>query len=1197
MQKGHVVSTHSASSFSVELACDPRRSVIVSACAGSGKTWLLVARMVRLLLSGAKPQEILALTFTRKAAQEMRDRLYGVLEEFSKSSDAQLMLSLRERGLSEVEARQLLPIAKALYAKVLSSPQGVVIDTFHGWFGRLLAAAPVSSDIQPGFGLREDAKRLQEECLEDWWSNLPADIRPHYDFLLNRLGASETQKFVMGNYSLFKQRGAWAFFVKNCQAHGITPIEQLKKCLPRLSEANPLEAVWNAANAKNDLEFLYQCFISGNATESTYAPIIQRAILHKAGGGEVLQIAPILESVFLTQSQSNRSSNDKASGDLKAYLKKSGLLAREAEHIAYKQTWAAAFLAYVEWQKEQEAYALNEAWFVMSAAMMNHLNASKDAMRVRDFDDLEIGVANLMADSAHAAYLQARLDAKYKHILVDEFQDTNPLQWQILRAWLEGYGGDESRPTVFIVGDPKQSIYRFRRADPRLFVSAQTFLCDELDAVSLNQNTTRRNSQAVNAAVNAVFGLDALPLGYPFTPQKTIWQAPASAGLPVDGVASQAEVAYLNHGEAYLLPLIARNEQGREPRIGNAFEQSIVDVQETVDVSQRYFEAQQVASLIHYLMRNRQVVDRENGSAIWRNARASDFLLLVKRRKYLPQYERALREAGLAFESSRLGGLLHTLEVDDLIALLTVLLTPHHDLPLAQVLRSPLFGLAEYHMQGLAKAVSVHQLVSWWDALQLSEDPHLLRAARYLEHWRLLSQRLPVHDLLDCIYQESDLRMKYARSAQSLARAQVLANLDAFLELALNQDGGRYPSLGRFIDDINAIRLGFDDETPDEGDVDIEVDIAGLDHDSEMSDEDRSKRIRLMTVHGAKGLEAPFVIMLDANHTEGKMEHRGVLLDWPPEQMSPTHLSMYTSGTLGSVRNAIRESEINIAQKENWNLLYVAMTRAQQGLWISGVAKAPAKNNPMGLDEKSWYGKAVLAQLPLLDIKAEQMSVSPQSLLADADSEWGDGSVFVMNDFQLSWDEARQSHQDKVVAIEDGVSSLINEADALLMPNPELLEAGVHFHLLLERLTPQINSAGGTCGVDSALALPNCDALAQWLKIDTVKAQATLDRVKAVMNAEVLRPYLSNGGWVQAWNELDIVSQSGKSFRLDRLVEFSDRLVVLDFKLTIPGEGSPNERQYREQLKHYAQELARIRPDKPVEAYLISAKGEIEAIR
>ena len=101
-----------------------------------------------------------------------------------------------------------------------------------------------------------------------------------------------------------------------------------------------------------------------------------------------------------------------------------------------------------------------------------------------------------------------------------------------------------------------------------------------------------------------------------------------------------------------------------------------------------------------------------------------------------------------------------------------------------------------------------------------------------------------------------------------------------------------------------------------------------------------------------------------------------------------------------------------------------------------------------------------------------------------------------------------------MVAIEDGVSSLINEADALLMPNPELLEAGVHFHLLLERLTPQINSAGGTCGVDSALALPNCDALAQWLKIDTVKAQATLDRVKAVMNAEVLRPYLSNGGWV-----------------------------------------------------------------------------------
>ena len=155
------------------------------------------------------------------------------------------------------------------------------------------------------------------------------------------------------------------------------------------------------------------------------------------------------------------------------------------------------------------------------------------------------------------------------------------------------------------------------------------------------------------------------------------------------------------------------------------------------------------------------------------------------------------------------------------------------------------------------------------------------------------------------------MRIKYAVSAQNLARAQVLANLDAFLELALNQDGGRYPSLSRFIDEINAMRRGDDDETPDEGDVELESEseiddnIGEVDLESEMSEEDQHRRVRLMTIHGAKGLEAPFVFMLDANNTEWRAPHRGVLLDWLPEDTSPNHLSLYTSKTLTGERSAV----------------------------------------------------------------------------------------------------------------------------------------------------------------------------------------------------------------------------------------------------------------------------------------------------
>jgi ATP-dependent helicase/nuclease subunit A len=781
-----------------------------------------------------------------------------------------------------------------------------------------------------------------------------------------------------------------------------------------------------------------------------------------------------------------------------------------------------------------------------------------------------------MADSANAAYLQSRLDAKYKHILVDEFQDTNPLQWQILRAWLEGYGQDESKPTVFIVGDPKQSIYRFRRADPRLFNDAQAFLVKEMNAASLNQNTTRRNAPKINEAVNQIFGTEQLPESYPFTAQNTLWKAPAE---------NTADAPYSKEGEAYLLPLVKYEAEELEQRAGNAFEEAIVDARQTADVTQRYVEGQQVSSLIQHLIQTRPVVDRVNGKEVWRKARESDFLLLVKRRKYLPQFERALREAGLAFESSRLGGLLNTLEIDDLIALLTVLVTPRHDLPLAQVLRSPIFAFTESQMQTLAKSMGSNQYRSWWDALQDSPDIGLMQAARYLEHWRMLGERLPVHDLLDRIYQESDLRIKYASASQEIARAQVLANLDAFLELALNQDGGRYPSLGRFIEEINTIRRGDDDETPDEGDVEADADLVELDEESELSEEDKNKRVRMMTIHGAKGLESPFVIMLDANHTEGKADHRGVLLDWPPESESPSHLSMYTSATLTNPRNEVRERELLIAKNENWNLLYVAMTRAKQGLWISGVAKPPTAKNPIGLDERSWYGRAMLGQLSIFeDQPALLKNISP----ALTSQKTGNSKDFMMDDFEVSWDAAKASHEQQLKDIESGVTLEVFQDEDGTPNNSKILEEGVHFHRLLEHLTHQ----SGASSPESMSA----DQVARWLGISSELANKALDQANTVLNAQELQPYLTKNKWVQAWNEMDVVSLDGRSFRLDRLVEFDDHLAILDYKLTIPEVGSEAHNKYRAQLNNYKQELARIRPDKPAKAFLISSKGDLKEV-
>jgi len=1176
--------------FDYPVACNPNNSVIVSACAGSGKTWLLVARMVRLLLAGAKPQEILALTFTRKAAQEMRDRLYGLLEQFSQMDDDQLIHELTLRGLDDAQAKQLLPQARALYLKVLMSPQAIVIDTFHGWFGRLLGAAPISAEVQPGFNLREDAKRLQEECMQDWWGDLPADLKKHYDVLLKEFGAFETDKFLMGNYSLFKQRGAWTFFLASCKAKGISPVDALAQCLPNLSLPNPLEEFWRRPGTKADLQVMLDCFSNGTATQKKRVPLIQMVIALHAAGQSIEEIADAWQSCFLTKTTSTPLDDiAKISAPMQKHLAAIG--GDPIQITSIRNAWVDAYQAWFIWQNDQDAYAINAAWFAMSEAMLGHMQKSKESMRVRDFDDLEIGVSQLMADPANAAYLQARLDAKYSHILIDEFQDTNPLQWQILRSWLDGYGQDGSRPSVFIVGDPKQSIYRFRRADPRLFDSARAFLTSTLQAKDLQKNTTRRNATAINEAVNSIFLMDVVPPTYVFAKQDTDWKA------PLEGI---AEHEFAIQGEAKLLPLIERIEQVQLDRTGSALDNPIEDAGLTVGVQQRYWEGQQVSRLIHHVLATRQVIDRKDGKEYWRPARGSDFILLVKRRAYLSQFERALREAGLAYDSSRLGGLLNTLEIDDLIALLTVLVSPRHDLPLAQVLRSPIFSFTEQQMQVLSSHVgesySQHESqaqaqASWWDALQSSSDIKIQKAARYLERWRGLGEVLPVHDLLDLIYQESNLRVSYAVASQNLARAQVLANLDAFLELALNQDGGRYPSLSRFIEEINAMRQGDDDETPDEGDVEAEAeeDIGEVDIDGEMSEEDQHKRVRLMTIHGAKGLEAPFVIMLDANHTEWKAPHRGVLLDWSPEETSPGHLSLYTAKSLTEKRKAIYQKENEVSQNENWNVLYVAMTRAQQGLWISGVQSHIRD----GIHQKSWYGRALAAGMETLDpTQLSEVPVQETQKMVSSNSNHN-SEPFQMDHFQLSWDAAKQSHQETIANIESGALAVATKAkekaQAAEQPDPEILEEGTHFHKLLEFLTAHSGNTVNT-------PMPSEQELMNWLGIDQAHAKKLMERVQLVMDTPKLKPYLTDNQWVQAWNEIDIADEQGRSYCMDRLVEFEDHLAILDYKLTLPEVGSEAHDKYRAQLNNYKQELGRIRPDKPAKAYLISAKGEIAEV-
>lgn len=1141
-------------------ACNPVNSVVIEACAGSGKTWLLVSRIFRLLLSGVKPQEILAITFTRKAAQEMKARLEKFLEEIEGLSDAELMAELSMRGVETQEALELLPKARGLFETILSDPKKISIDTFHGWFSRICQAAPVGVGVPQGATLREDVKRLLDDSLASWWSQLGeakggfAQLRTYYEELLSYLSPMAVEKILTSGSGIVHQRAAWMRFVMNCQRAGINPLSVVKEKLPLVGLQDPLEKAIEANLNWRELPIIAKLLQQGGANDIKYGQAIAEGCAAFESGNSLDVVAQKLHSGFLTGDFTLYSTIDKCSGAVQKYLKASSNEAWLDQIPAIRIMWGEILISRQEWLKQNQLFAINRAWMALGESMSNHYQEAKEFSRVQDFSDLEWQASRLMEDESSSAYLQARLDARYKHILIDEFQDTNPLQWQILQGWLAGYGASGHPPKIFIVGDPKQSIYRFRGADARLFDVVKDVLSKDFEAKCLNYDDTRRNSNGVLDAVNKVFE-PLIEIAYPYRTQTTLWK-------PSEGSADL--------GAAYRLPLIAYEEAQPEPLERAALSHSMPERNNVVPAVQRYKEALRVGNLIREFQRTKIVFDEQDGKRISRPAQWGDFLILIKRKRYLPEIEKAFRELGLPCDSPRQGGLLQTLEADDLGCLLEVLLTPANDLALAQVLRSPIFSIDEVELQALADQYKKDRH-SWWQALAKINLPRLKEAYLKIKSWMDMSQKLPVHDLLDHIYDDGNVRYQYAISSPALERERVLSNLDAFLVLALDVDGGRYPSLSRFIEELRSLKRGYQEESPDEGDS-IEVDA---EDSTEAANSDLPGVIRLMTIHSAKGLEAPFVFLLDTNTDPNNKDHSGMVIDWDPQASAPSLVCAYaTKLSAAGIEDALKK-EATIASQESWNLLYVAMTRAKQELYISGVAGKSKSEESNGLSKNSWYSHLSAVGIAIFENEPECTSV-----IASLPQDLNRTDAFSFQDFgHGTWRAPTES-----VLFEKQLDS-IGQVDS------ENLDLGTALHLVLQHLSPgQGNVSKGR--IDSL----DSERLANWLNLPLVRVREAVRIAKNILGAENLTQYFDPDSYLEAWNELDVLDDANRLFRIDRLVELKDHLMILDYKLSIPSPESELFAKYQAQIRNYKVLLQRLRHDKSIRACLIDQMGNLVEI-
>jgi ATP-dependent helicase/nuclease subunit A len=1089
-------------SLDTAAALDPARSVVVEACAGSGKTWLLVSRMLRLLLAGAEPSELLAITFTRKAAQEMTDRLHEWLQLLALADDPTVRIFLRERAVPDGAIEALLPRARGLLETVLTAQPGPTVTTFHGWFLDLLKRAPLEAGLPWGAPLLERTRQLQDEMRDRLlakWASAPDS--PEGAALLAMLADIGEHNLRALLKHFVDARAEWWAYTDEAPDPVAHALKQLRPGLHADLDSDPVAAFWADETMAARVKRVGLALEKGGKSERDRAPEIQRSLGLPPDDAHAALMKHLMTAGKRRKKQATRELEKALSAELEPYLRDLDTLETALETIAAIQV-------------DQRIWALNRHGLLLGHSLLAAYQDAKAQQGVIDFADAEWQACRLLRSEEHAPALALKLDARYRHLLLDEFQDTNPLQWQALSTWLLEARGANSAMTVFMVGDPKQAIYRFRRGEARVFDAAAEFLHTYFDAARFSTDMTRRLAPDVVKAINPVFSGVAGFAEHTHAPQNENRPA-ALRCLPVKVEKIQAEaVDGLPHAETPI-------HYAASGQVWSRMRNPLTTPQPEADDRAVHAEARQFARVLRDEVLGRWgVADKKNGAL--RAARPGDIMALVRRRTHLHLYERELEAAGIPFITSRRGGLLHALEAQDVIALIETLLLPHAELKLAHVLKCPVFGCSDDDLlRVFAPGVEPR---GWERLLALAGESDcpatLARAATLLNRWRTHCGILPVHDLLDRIYFEGDLEARYAAAVPEAMRPQVAANLRAFMQLALTQDAGRYPTLAGFVRELASL-IDDADAAPGEG-------LAA----------DGDNAVRLLTIHGSKGLEAPIVWLLGgSDHTHG--DSYAVLAPWPPEAPRPVHFSLFgKSDDHGMARESWFQEEAYLAQRESDNLLYVALTRPAQGLIVSGDAD---KNAWLARVDAAWQGLGLPPDLPPAAAEASDIAAAPARIEAPAMGQ-------------------------RIAP------SPANSAAAL----------GELFHACLEAHVPP----------GAPRDLP---ALAARLGLE-----AELASTEAAARALLAQPHLARffepAQYRRAHNEWALLDGSGRVQRLDRVVEFDDAVWLIDYKTGEDSRALSDMQlveQHRAQLAGYRSLLAELYAGKPVHSALLLADGRL----
>lgn len=1046
------------------IACDPQRSVVVEACAGAGKTWMLVSRILRALLEGAQPQEILAITFTRKAAGEMRARLGEWLREFADHgfSDERRAHELVMRGMPAAQAKLLAPKLAQLHEQLLVGGRTVEIRTFHAWFSQLLRAAPLDLlaelGLASGMALMEDLEDHRAAVFHRFHTAVLADdtLRADHAALVQQRGRDQVL--------------AWLDAALNKRVE-----------LELADEAGVLEASVPAPDCEGHPTLVLQSAIWRSSLR-------ELAIALALGGAKAQDAATgIVMALAHTEAQAIYQ------GVREALFTKAGTSRKlgQVPNLAATQDQIEAIEAQVQ---QLDAHLEHLRLVRLSRVLLSELAAYKRARGLADMADLERCALALLRDATLSGWVQERLDTRIRHVLIDEFQDTSPLQWHALHSWLSAYAGaggghsGQRPPGVFIVGDPKQSIYRFRRAEPRVFAAAREFVSHGLGGTWLACDHTRRNAPQVLEAVNAVF------------------VTATQQGEYGDFRAHTTELGEVPGAGLLALPAVLRPDKetraaaGTEPAV---WRDSLNTPRHEPEAVLREQEARWVAQAIHELLHTGQ-------------ARAGEVFVLCRKRASLRLVAQALQTLHLPFAAAEDFSLMDAPEVRDLVAVLDVLASPSHRLSLAHALRSPLFGVSDDDL--VALALAAEKSGDWWAALVEpghADRPALQRAATLLRAWQDAAKRLPPHDLLDRIVFEGAYRERMVAVVPAERRLAALDAVDALLSQALMLDGARYATPYNFVRALKrrAIKVA----APVQPDA-----------------------VQLLTVHGAKGLEARVVFVMDSQPEASNADTATLLVDWPVEADRPARCAfIYSEARCPPSLQPLLDLEKAARQREELNGLYVAMTRAKERLVFSRTEPHRAT--------ASWWQRIEALVRP-----------------------WEPGTVH--------GDTHAQAQRPIVLqALPVWVAPAAAQRPVRDTDTPAT-RLGQAVHRTLEWA--------------SAAAVPvDVTELAAAAAMEFAAPAAEVARVAAaIWHSPACRPFFAAHGLSWAGNEVP-VAEAGELLRIDRLVQLTDGAWwVLDYKLALQPE---TQAAYRDQMLRYRRAVMALQPGEPVRCALINGQGSV----